>query len=124
MFEQKKFSPAARNTLADVETNSLNNLPAYSAHALKADIQWFRIQRGYGTELKPGDLLCVKPEDKPLAGSLVVLNLDNRLLLRRLQYDGKSLILEPLSGKVQSIRLPAGELLPMVGVVTKIVRSL
>jgi|GEM_PF-3612356 hypothetical protein len=124
MFEQKILSHTAKDVLADIEEMCTNSQQADTTHAAHTDAQWFIIQRGCGSDIRAGDMLCVRPEGKPIAGSLVVLSIDNRLLLRRLQYDGKSVILEPLSGKVQALYWPAWEVLPIVGVVTNIVRSL
>jgi SOS-response transcriptional repressor LexA len=123
MIGQKNFFYSLPDAKDRPRIRQLVHLNGENVHSA-AGAGWLRIRCGMGGGLMPGDLLALAPATQARAGSLVVLQFGQRLLVRRLEFDDKNFVLHPLNGNMQPLRWPIHEPLPLLGVISSILRNL
>lgn len=83
-----------------------------------------RTKRLAVADFLPGDELIVDHKALPVPGSIVLLELDGKLLLRRLAQQQHAWQLLPLHSGLAAFEWPFYQPLPLVGVVKKVIRTL
>lgn len=70
-----------------------------------------------------GDQLLVESSNELIAGNIILLEMDGKLLLRRLEQTHHAWNIVPLQQKLASLEWPFHVPLPLVGVVRQIIRQ-
>jgi SOS-response transcriptional repressor LexA len=90
--------------------------PAFQFYSLKTN----RLEQ---IGLYRGDQLLVEYSTELLAGHIILIEMDGKLLLRRLEQANHAWILIPLQQKLASLEWPLHIPLPLVGIVRQIIRQ-
>jgi len=96
---------------------SKNDKPAFQFYVLKTH----RLEQ---IGLYKGDHLLIEMSNDLIAGNIILIDMDGKLLLRRLEQSNHAWILKPLHQQLAALEWPFHFPLPVVGIVRQIIRQI